>query len=433
MKTRETFPGKTYSVHTANGCTVSDDSGWSKEIEAPDGYFTAHGSTVYLSDDEATMREVFKLAPYQKLRLLGVVGGDTLAWLKTLESELAAMLDGSQFELAWLADEKTLVVHTDRVSDELLAAVKATAEAAMPKGTTLVQYNHNMEISWRDINKYAECKTIAEVGAVNPDYKNDLTSDKWWVYNLTSLTRASRLFEGSPIEFFEGDLSSMNDGDGMFITTNIKKFNTPMPSLTTCSGMFLGCRNLETFDCNLDKLEMGGSMFFGAKLVSFKNALPVMKNGFQMFRNNPLEVFESELPVLSNGGYMFQGCKLNKASALRVLNSIPTHVSGEHLLDIGIHVDHKQDEEVLAAIANAESKGWTLTVQWNGTPTSAASVMRFGQIIYAKVDEIEQPDGTTERMLDWGHYVTDETGYETFRSLESAYAYFGLPMPEESS
>lgn len=67
MKEAPTNSGKTYSVHTANGCTVSDDSGWSKEIEAPDGYFTAHGSTVYLSDDEATMREVFKLAP--------VVGG----------------------------------------------------------------------------------------------------------------------------------------------------------------------------------------------------------------------------------------------------------------------------------------------------------------------------------------------------------------------
>lgn len=63
MKTRDTFPGKTYSVHTTKGCTVSDDSGWSKTIAAPDGYFTAHGSTVYLSDDEATLREVFKAAP----------------------------------------------------------------------------------------------------------------------------------------------------------------------------------------------------------------------------------------------------------------------------------------------------------------------------------------------------------------------------------
>lgn len=74
MKTRDTFPGKTYSVHTTKGCTVSDDSGWSKTIAAPDGYFTAHGSTVYLSDDEATLREVFNVAP-----VVGGGGGSALS------------------------------------------------------------------------------------------------------------------------------------------------------------------------------------------------------------------------------------------------------------------------------------------------------------------------------------------------------------------
>lgn len=77
MKTRETTPGKTYSVHTSSGCTVSDKNGWSKTIDAPDGYFTAHSGEVTIDgDDAADVREVFKLAPYQKLRLLGVVGGN---------------------------------------------------------------------------------------------------------------------------------------------------------------------------------------------------------------------------------------------------------------------------------------------------------------------------------------------------------------------
>ena len=74
MKEVKTNSGKTYSVHTANGCTVSDDSGWSKTIAAPDGYFTAHGSTVYLSDDEATLREVFNVAP-----VVGGGGGNALS------------------------------------------------------------------------------------------------------------------------------------------------------------------------------------------------------------------------------------------------------------------------------------------------------------------------------------------------------------------
>lgn len=144
-------------------------------------------------------------------------------------------------------------------------------------------------------------------------------------------------------------------------------------------------------------------------------------------------IFDSVTPLLVKGVSMFNKCILNKESTLRFLNSIPSWSDGaEHKITIGIHIDHQTDEEVLAAIANAESKGWALTVEWNGTATAAASVMRFGQLIYAKVGEIEMPDGTTERVLDWGHYVTDETGYETFRSLESAYEYFGLPMPEES-
>jgi hypothetical protein len=77
MKTRETTPGKTYSVHTSSGCTVSDKNGWQKTIDAPDGYFTAHAGEVTIDgDDAADIREVFKSAPQQKLALLGVLGGN---------------------------------------------------------------------------------------------------------------------------------------------------------------------------------------------------------------------------------------------------------------------------------------------------------------------------------------------------------------------
>jgi hypothetical protein len=78
MKTRETTPGKTYSVHTSSGCTVSDKNGWSKTIDAPDGYFTAHAGEVTIDgDDAADIRELFKLAPQQRLAILGVLGGNS--------------------------------------------------------------------------------------------------------------------------------------------------------------------------------------------------------------------------------------------------------------------------------------------------------------------------------------------------------------------
>ena len=78
MKTRETTPGKTYSVHTMKGCTIIEPDGWSKTIEAPDGYFDAHfGSVVIEGDDEASIKQLFKLAPQQRLAILGVLGGNT--------------------------------------------------------------------------------------------------------------------------------------------------------------------------------------------------------------------------------------------------------------------------------------------------------------------------------------------------------------------
>ena len=197
-------------------------------------------------------------------------------------------------------------------------------------------------------------------------------------------------------------------------------------------------------------------MFNGSSLEEFDGALPVVVGRYdgesKMFGGNNLKIFRSsnfnivkgtkwfwyctklhtfdaDLSKLSDGSMMLSEAQLNKKSALRIFNSLPAYTSGVHRFGIGIHVDHKNDEEVMAAIANAEAKGWTLTVQLRGTPTAQASVT-YGlrkPPIYAKVGELELPDGTVERVLDWGHYVTAPTGYEEFRSVEAAREYYGLP------
>lgn len=72
-----TNAGKTYTVVSASGCTVTTADGTQiKEIAAGQDYFTAISGVTVISDDAAVVQEVFKGAPYQKLRLLGVVGGD---------------------------------------------------------------------------------------------------------------------------------------------------------------------------------------------------------------------------------------------------------------------------------------------------------------------------------------------------------------------
>lgn len=94
MKEVNTNSGKTYAVTSPNGCTVTTEYGLTlAEIEAgKQGYFVAVSGNVTLSDDSAILTQVFKLAPYQKLRLLGVVGGNgglpagykRVAWLESV-------------------------------------------------------------------------------------------------------------------------------------------------------------------------------------------------------------------------------------------------------------------------------------------------------------------------------------------------------------
>ena len=146
-----------------------------------------------------------------------------------------------------------------------------------------------------------------------------------------------------------------------------------------------------------------------------------------MFRyDTKFTTFEAALPALSSGSDMFSGCQLDKASALRVLTSIPNHSSGSHALTIGIHVDHQSDEDVINAIAEAEEKGWTLSVQWNGT-SSAQTASTWGRRkpVFARLGEPHE-DGTPS--LDWGHYVTnaEENGYTEFASLEEAKEHFNI-------
>ena len=300
--------------------------------------------------------------------------------------------DENRFVVEFIKDENKLVIHTDRISDDMNEAVTSLVESVKAQNIEVVRYNHNMEISWRDINKYAECVTLEDVKAVNPDYKNDLTSDAEWVYPLYKIKNADLLFRNNNTIvtlylYMNECTSALNMIEEWWGNKNLKKVYGCCPKLTQASGMF----------------QYRAGLFY----------------------------VDLKVPALATANQMFNSCILNKESVIRFVDSIPSYTSGSHPLTIGIHIDHQTDEEVLAAISNAESKGWTLTVQWNGTPTSTASTMAMGSLIYAKVGEQELPDGTTERVLDWGHYVTDETGYETFRSLESAYKYFNLKQPTE--
>ena len=280
------------------------------------------------------------------------------------------------------------VVHTDRIDGELLENVNEFLNDGFGSNFRKTRFNHNIEVSWKNINKYAACKSTAEMTAVNPDWRNDLTSDGEWWYNLTSLKQYGVFQNNQKITVFNADLC--NDYHSVYMMfngcTSLREVHGDFSNFRSAIGMCGGCKSLSVFT-------------------------PVM----------PL------LPTHYNGpDWVFSGCILNKQSVLSFLGALPP---ANRKLGMGIHINHKNDEEIHAAITRMEENGWTMMIQWNGTPT-AQTTSTFGlrkPSIYAKLSEIEHPNGTKEQILDWGHYVTNPEDYQEFSSLEDAYKHFDLP------
>ena len=256
--------------------------------------------------------------------------------------------------------------------------------------------------------------------AVNAEYSKDITSDFWWVYPLPSLKTA----------FFKHLVGVFSDyGTDKFAA---KKIIANMPLCTDGQYSFMRNRAVEEIEIYAPSMT---TIYYGItqcdKLKKIKGYFPKLSIGTRgLGSRSPLEVFDAELPRLSDGSLAFENCKLDKDSALKILNSIPSYTSGDHPLTIGINIDHQTDVEVLAAIANAEAKKWTLTVQWNpGGPTYTtpeASTFAMKTLIYARVGKMERPDGNIEQFLDWGHYVTNPQDFQDLKLLQKVHLHYYL-------
>ena len=219
-------------------------------------------------------------------------------------------------------------------------------------------------------------------------------------------------------------LPSVQTADYAFYYTKIKKWEISLPECLSIHH-FLANSAVEVWEADIPKAKDVNAIFNRCySLHTVKGNFESVENGYEFcYLCSGLKVIDATFPKLSDGRGFATSAKLDKVSALRIFNSIPAHSSGSHQLAIGIHIDHKTDEEVLAAIAAAEAKGWTLSLGWNGTPTASAA-STYGlrtPSIYARVIE-----GEHGKHLDWGHYVTDPTGYEEFATLEEALETWGL-------
>lgn len=267
------------------------------------------------------------------------------SWYVRLQRDLLQLLGSSEkFELAWIAPEKKLIIHTDRVDSDVLAEVAALAAELVPSDIEVVQYNHHIEVSWKDINKYANCVTRADMDAVNPNYLDDVTLDGWWVYPVPKLLQLGRTFS-----YNSGFTQAQRNKITHFVTdaplayNNYNNGNHEWP-LYSALG-FWSMKKLVEFRVTENRVELASRMFAG---------------------DESLCIYRGALDDCKDGSDMFNMCILDKASVLHIaetLNDKRNYRNPRFLL--GIHIDHQDDPEILAAVDTIAAKGWEVTVQWN--------------------------------------------------------------------
>jgi len=400
------------------------------------------------ADGEPCMFDKVSRKPFYNAGTGSFIVGMTLEQARNLR-KLPATGGTLTVSLPW---EAQLVQHN--------ADVESALQTAKNNGWTITVQYREPEADSAVYNKYAACTTVEEMQAVNADYKDDLTADGEWVYPLPELTNADYLFEEAiNLKKINITLPKVTSLYRTFIRSGLAELILTAPKannpyqwisgvksgglskmsvvLPTCSTTHTLCGHVKAEEVYLDIPEVLSLSyaFTFSKVKRIKSPHKILKIVNQddsiNETNNDLEEFPWELPYLRSGSRMLNVCSLNKDSALLILNSIPIWTDGKsHLLGIGIHIDLQTDEAVIEAITNAETKGWTLTVRWNGTATTQTA-STFGlrrPTIYAKLGTVARPDGTTETVLDWGHYVTnwEENGYQEFSSIEEAEEYFNI-------
>jgi hypothetical protein len=268
-----------------------------------------------------------------------------------------------------------------------------------PEGTTLAQYQSVWKARAVNISEYAPQPNLTSEYCSNMFNAAKVTTLPPWVFE--SCTDGQHVFTNSTIEVLP------------------KKFMFPNVTkswLVGAHGMFPNCKKLQEIpaEWTFEKLEYGSE--FASGCTQLRRA-----HGLNLHR-------------LKEGNNFMYGTKVDKKTALLVLLGIPDRANPEMdfsnttgKLVLGIHRDFANDSEVAEAVAEAETKGWTLTVQWNGTATAAAA-STYGlrrKPVYAKLGE-PMEDGN--QRLDWGHYVTNwaENGYQEFGSLDEAQEYFNI-------
>lgn len=245
----------------------------------------------------------------RKVNILYVLSTKSYVPISLVE-EIASKTSGKDVEIFYDKEQGKLVVHTDRAEEDTVEITNSIINKVLPESVEIERYNHNLEVSWEDKNKYSLCTTMADFKAINENYTTDVTTDGEWEYDLNSLIQGSSLFKSAKsIKKFNGKLPELTDANNIFQQSGVVEFNSELPKLTNGYAMFQGCQ-LKHWTIDMPELTAGGEMFNGCgALKTFTGALPKLQGGASMFVVcKGLTEWTVELPSLTNGSQLFNSC-----------------------------------------------------------------------------------------------------------------------------
>jgi hypothetical protein len=173
----------------------------------------------------------------------------------------------------------------------------------------------------------------------------DLTNNT--KYDYSSLTNGEYMFANTPTEHVTNSFDSLLQADSMFYGCDkLESVTSALENVVDTNYMFYNCKNLNSVSAT-PNVETAHYMFYGCEsLTEYHHDLSKVYNSSYMFQGcKNLRVFTSPLVALGTGttAYpcrsMFDGCKLNKASVLHVINQLKNITPGISNPEICIGAD----------------------------------------------------------------------------------------------
>lgn len=400
MQEHTTFPGKVYAVTCASGCTITDNKGRTLgECEAGKQTLVVATSDKLLTSADALVTATFNFAP-AKLRALGLIGGGV-----------------SALPAGYLAAEFLESTGTQYID------------------TGLKGINPNSFVFFEGVL----------TGSVAGNGSRAFHAPGWAVMAASG---GGRIFLNTP----NSDLTSFFSGYYNFeFAIPFKIKTTNVPGEIIFNGKKLTYEQLEegkpsealSFSQTLklgaysDVSQYVSSRWrgrinrFSARLDKEIDFFPALFNGIPCMFDKV-----SKQPFYNSGtGAFIVGLTLAQA---RKLGKLP---AGGGTLTVSLPSNWQEDEGVQNAKSEADAKGWQITVRTYEAEAGAAATFALRRIWVRKTqDEYGSyiaADGS-RWSVDWCVDIwgadPQELGYEPFRSIDAALAYWELEpyvYPEE--